>query len=643
MKLKEKLLTTQFRFGFELEGYVEDSYFEWERFSESFWGDDVSFGTDSSLHGGDCPDCGGEGLANYTCDDCYGTGSVSCSECEQTGQVDCSHCEGTGKKEDKCHTCYGDGTVKNEEGEDEECCDCSGTGLIEIDCDECAGSGVIGCGICYGSGVEDCNTCGGNGEITETCNRCDGEGHIATPFEFAIGGKSGMPFNPQTIMKAVEYLRDMPTYGVFTDDDCGFHTHLSYEGMTSEQACWVICKLSIDTEMKNRLKYFYGDTDRFEFFDSQHASDNFLTQMEENIKNAYYIGIRRLLSNDKYRTIRIHPQGTLEWRGPRDFMNERETENIIAYFKMLWGFVAWIRETLDSNTIEVEGAMVDRKEFFKRANVYKLLFEKEGKTYSNVFKMFEKKRYVLPREFLEKEGVNFIDAFYDRIAKAGFWSSKKELLDSFVKFYKSSDVPQEVKDYIYSVDLDIYLKYFESAEVSWFRKIRDRDVKLYECHIASTIKDPIEGMVLDSNKEFITYYKNFTYLMDGYYYIYDSKDTKLKLYSYNKLVDDNINNATFSLGNYGFAIETKHNSTYIVYRNESETYIKEFDEVRTSGLHGVRFYIVKVDGKYGIWDCVAKDYKVPPKYYNIQKTYAGYKAQLFTDETNYTTIDLSQD
>lgn len=67
--------------------------------------------------------------------------------------------------------------------------------------------------------------------------------------------------------------------------------------------------------------------------------------------NDNFQAIANELSEVKMRLIRNHPQGTLEWRGPRNFLNKPDIEVIKRFFMKLYKFAKWISDTLDKKEI----------------------------------------------------------------------------------------------------------------------------------------------------------------------------------------------------------------------------------------------------------------------------------------------------
>ena len=56
-------------------------------------------------------------------------------------------------------------------------------------------------------------------------------------------------------------------------------------------------------------------------------------EITKAIKEKNYTRVLRALSDDKYRLFRIHPYGTIEWRGPRNFLDSNDFKIIKDFYK----------------------------------------------------------------------------------------------------------------------------------------------------------------------------------------------------------------------------------------------------------------------------------------------------------------------
>src|ERR1700691_5275823 len=130
-----------------------------------------------------------------------------------------------------------------------------------------------------------------------------------------------LTLNPSNIIKSKQCIIQLLKQGCFTNNTCGFHIHYSYNGMDYNEICWLLIVLSTNNEYRKLFSEFKD----IYFINEKHADDEFLDEIR-NIITYYSEGTRTheiisILGNEKYRLLRIHPSGTLEWRGPRNFMN----------------------------------------------------------------------------------------------------------------------------------------------------------------------------------------------------------------------------------------------------------------------------------------------------------------------------------
>ena len=156
-----------------------------------------------------------------------------------------------------------------------------------------------------------------------------------------------LPFNVASIQKIINFYRNHLGSDFIVNDSCGYHHHISFAGITLEDMVWIMCKLSLDTKMRNLISNFEGIS-----FVSGWSGDEYLDNLADAVKNNNYSRIVDICNTDKYSLVNVHRNKTLEWRGPRGFLNEGNTDIIIKFYKRLFKFVSWITDVLDENEIE---------------------------------------------------------------------------------------------------------------------------------------------------------------------------------------------------------------------------------------------------------------------------------------------------
>lgn len=189
-----------------------------------------------------------------------------------------------------------------------------------------------------------------------------------------------LPFTPKNIIRLKDFLLAIEEEGFYTNQSCGFHVHFSAPLQEADYA-FLIFALARDDEMIATLTRLND----ISFENSQQANPEFL----HDIRNAENVdATMRFINQDKRRLLRLHPQGTLEWRGPRDFLHDREA--IASFVALLGRFVGWMQDILarrlpvemPNYTItyaDVVSLLADRKKVFHPAAIDSILKQLPGK------------------------------------------------------------------------------------------------------------------------------------------------------------------------------------------------------------------------------------------------------------------------
>lgn len=188
----------------------------------------------------------------------------------------------------------------------------------------------------------------------------DSDGSEA-PFEY---GSPIFPCTPFWFNRVIKTLRDMMHSGFYTNDSCGFHHHLHFNGMTERDMVWVYCNLAMDEDIYSKFAKLHGADDRdYRLYSSNWASQGAMRELKDDVLNDNWRGVIEELNTNKWRAFRIHPQGTLEWRGPRDFMNRGNLDNINLFYKLFNQLIGKIKTYMDSKVLT--GTNITKKEFFQ--------------------------------------------------------------------------------------------------------------------------------------------------------------------------------------------------------------------------------------------------------------------------------------
>jgi len=146
-------------------------------------------------------------------------------------------------------------------------------------------------------------------------------------------------FTPAVLSKVKKMLYELNDNGIFINKTCGFHTHFSYDGITDGDVAWILLYIATNPRAFNLFTEFSFKKDGelfthdVHFYNDRYANIEYLTNIGKCFLKSDYVEMAKYFYDDKYRVLRIHPQGTLEWRGPRDFLYS--TDGIDKYIARL--------------------------------------------------------------------------------------------------------------------------------------------------------------------------------------------------------------------------------------------------------------------------------------------------------------------
>ena len=174
-----------------------------------------------------------------------------------------------------------------------------------------------------------------------------------------------IPLTPMWLGKVVKTLQTLLDEGVYTNESCGFHHHLSFGNIHEKDMVWIYCNLASDPSTYKDFGKFHGH----HFENNEYASYYDLNELSTALANDDFDTVGDLLTTYKYRTFRIHPQGTLEWRGPRNFLNDKNVEVIKDFYRLFLKMSQKISHYMKSNTIE--DTSITKEELFRNLDMYK--------------------------------------------------------------------------------------------------------------------------------------------------------------------------------------------------------------------------------------------------------------------------------
>lgn len=171
----------------------------------------------------------------------------------------------------------------------------------------------------------------------------DADSEYEQTFEYA---SPVMPVNVSTFKKIINFYNDHYDREFYVNESCGFHHHISFPGITAEDVVWIMSKLSLDSNMRNKLQFFKDYN-----FKSGWSETEYLTNLRDAVENLDYRNIVMYCDTDKYSLINVHRNKTLEWRGPRRFMEDCNPQIVKEFYIRVWDFVKWIVDVLDETEI----------------------------------------------------------------------------------------------------------------------------------------------------------------------------------------------------------------------------------------------------------------------------------------------------
>lgn len=238
-------------------------------------------------------------------------------------------------------------------------------------------------------GFEECYECNGSGTIeyidedgdeqNTNCEECGGTGYLSRSYDgphFTFELSSPIiRLTPINIINTVKFLTEaIDTYNVETNETCGFHIHVGFPEINSQiravEIFWSLCNFINNPDEFTKFLNFKG----IKFYDTEFANINWFNDLYDKITYQYSkynfrkIDILNFLSkyysSAKYVIFRQHPQGTLEWRGPRGFMNHSDLYKEF-FVKVVYKLVTLLNDYLDKTEIVMGSNVITKKEFFE--------------------------------------------------------------------------------------------------------------------------------------------------------------------------------------------------------------------------------------------------------------------------------------
>ena len=245
-----------------------------------------------------------------------------------------------------------------------------------------------------------------------------------------------MPFTPSVINDVIHMFAELENTGFYINDTCGFHIHLSYPNIKRDDLIWVLCCLAMDEDALNKISYLENSGIKlFKEGKGEYGTIDVIKDLRHFLETKNWEYVSEALSVEKMTLFRIHPQGTLEWRGPRNFLNEEgdniNYENLYDLFKNLYRLTQFISNSLNKKFIEINGEKISKQEVMKNilsqpkgisvlklnSDVEKKTWDKYSKIYSELLKNKFDENYL--KKYLNKPGkvIEFINWLKVRLSE----------------------------------------------------------------------------------------------------------------------------------------------------------------------------------------------------------------------------------
>jgi len=277
-----------------------------------------------------------------------------------------------------------------------------------------------------------------------------------------------LKFTPDCIIECIGFLQDIKNTFII-DNQCGFHTHIAFNGITPDDAMWLELKLAMDEDERNEITelVLYTDPAAEEYepidYSNRFASSEYLEKLSSAITDKNYEKVASLLTNEKYRALRIHPQGTMEWRAPRGFLDEDVSTNYIkSFFLQLHQFVRWMIDALDenfledcdldrNNLLEMIKSYANKENLFKDKttkgddNIFKRIYDLDKKALKNIDKIPSSKLDKVLLKIMRSEDIS--ETFFTRLlAHLRYYNDIPEKLFAKIYAFSSPDARDDLID-----------------------------------------------------------------------------------------------------------------------------------------------------------------------------------------------------
>jgi len=149
--------------------------------------------------------------------------------------------------------------------------------------------------------------------------------------------------------KLEKFLLNLHNNYISTNETCGFHIHISFPNYNLDDVLWILCNIAITPKYSNTIKFF----ETYDFI-SVYSNDRLLEELKTAIKNKYIKKIKSTfdhLKGQKYNILNPSEHDTIEWRGPRNFLETKNINVIKDFIKRIHEVLMIFSKSLDNNVI----------------------------------------------------------------------------------------------------------------------------------------------------------------------------------------------------------------------------------------------------------------------------------------------------
>ncbi len=188
---------------------------------------------------------------------------------------------------------------------------------------------------------------------------------------------------------------NIPT--ILTNESCGFHVHFGFSHTSNilKNIKWIHFQILFTEKYNERFKPFL-EFGNIAFWNSLFAEKNNKLHSIKKVKTKN--DLNDLINENKTlmfgdRNVILHMSdeyGTMEWRGPRGFLDNREEtlQNISTFFrKYLYPLGNLFAEMSDQSHVTINNVTISKKEFFQIININNNQFDSKETDDERINKM----------------------------------------------------------------------------------------------------------------------------------------------------------------------------------------------------------------------------------------------------------------